>query len=643
MKYRSEIDGLRTLAVLPVILFHAAIPGFSGGYVGVDIFFVISGFLVSKIIYEEIVIGNFSIVAFYERRARRILPALFFVSILCIPFAWMWMLPGELKSFSQTLIAVNLFSSNILFAWQANDYFASGAEFNPLLHTWSLAVEEQFYIFFPLVLLLLRHTGKRVILATIALLSLLSLVLAQVASSWQPTYNFYLLPSRAWEFGIGALLAIGGGALPLRTPRLANVLSGLGLALILYPVFTFTAETPFPSVWTLLPVVGTALVIGCAGPSTLVGRILSLRPMVWIGLLSYSAYLWHQPLFAFARVRLSGEVPEWLFGVLVIASFALAYFSWRVVETPFRYNRKFFTRKVIFSFSIATSAAFIAFGVIGTVSGGLLLRFSDPVVAAGIGKSLQGNPGLDPVCTGNWPVPDKRYRGAKPPTAVLWGDSFAMHLVQGLESANPGLSFVQMTRPTCGPFVGLGPIKTGRPMEWTEKCVTFNDHVRAYIEANPQIRTVILASAFSQYIALGEDQEAKKGLYKGAVVPIDGAFMQARILETMDWLASRGITPILIAPPPMDGRNSGMCAARARLMSFPIAECEKKLDDVLVYLSPVLSFIDKVKDKYTVYYPSDYACADGSCAILSGPDAIYIDRGHLTAAGSVYVLRGLHI
>lgn len=207
MQYRPEVDGLRAIAVLPVILFHAGFSAFSGGFVGVDIFFVISGYLITTIIYQEMAQGRFSMWRFYERRARRILPALFAVSLACIPFAWLWMLPNEFKDFSQSLVGVATFTSNILF-WRESGYFAGAAELKPLLHTWSLAVEEQFYILYPPLLLALYRFVPKLLFTIISLGALVSLGLAHWASSAHPSANFYLLPTRAWELGLGALAAI---------------------------------------------------------------------------------------------------------------------------------------------------------------------------------------------------------------------------------------------------------------------------------------------------------------------------------------------------------------------------------------------------------------------------------------------------
>ncbi|MES3023174.1 MAG: acyltransferase family protein [Pseudomonadota bacterium] len=378
MDYRREIDGLRAVAVLPVILFHAGFAGFSGGFVGVDIFFVISGFLITSILIAERQAGNFSLVNFYERRARRILPALFFVLFACLPFAWMWLMPTELKSFSKSLVAVSGFASNILF-WRESGYFETMTELKPLLHTWSLAVEEQYYLFFPLFLMLTWRLRQRWVIVVLAAAALASLAAAQWGSARPSSASaaFYLLPTRGWELLIGALIAYylanqKGKAGVARA--VAEPLGLLGLLLIAVAVFGFDRNTPFPSLYTLAPTLGAGLIILFSTQDTLVGRLLGNRALVSVGLVSYSAYLWHQPLFAFAKQRSLHEPGQLLLGGLALASLVLAYFSWKYVERPFR-SKHGVNRRQIFTFAAVGSAFFVAIGVAGTVKHGFADRF----------------------------------------------------------------------------------------------------------------------------------------------------------------------------------------------------------------------------------------------------------------------------
>jgi len=377
MIYRREIDGLRAAAVVPVILFHAGFTLFSGGYVGVDVFFVISGYLITSILVGELEQGDFSIARFYERRARRILPALFFVMLCCIPFAWMWMLPSELKDFSQSVIAVVFFASNILF-WREEGYFAPASELKPLLHTWSLAVEEQYYLLFPIFLLLAWRFGRNRVFWSICVIAAISLAASEWGWRYAPDANFYLASTRAWELLVGSMCAFWMCG---QERRANNWLSLMGLTLIVFAIFFYDGETPFPSVYTLVPVLGTALIIAFGGADTWTGKLLSMRGFVGIGLISYSAYLWHQPLFAFARIRSILEPSPYLMATLSLLSLLLAYFSWRYIEKPFRKGKASIlsTRRAVFATSGAVAALFVAAGLVGHFGDGFDSRISPKI------------------------------------------------------------------------------------------------------------------------------------------------------------------------------------------------------------------------------------------------------------------------
>jgi peptidoglycan/LPS O-acetylase OafA/YrhL len=361
MKYRAEIDGLRALAVLPVILFHAGFEWFSGGFVGVDVFFVISGYLITTIIISEMAEGKFSIVNFYERRARRILPALFFVMAACLPFAWFWLVPSDLEEFGRSLIAVSTFSSNFLF-WSEAGYFGGPAELKPLLHTWSLAVEEQYYILFPIFIILTWRLGIKWILIISSFIFILSLGVAQWGAYKIPSANFYLLPTRGWELLIGVFIAFYlKYNIYIKSYLVNQLLSLLGFGMIIYSIVVFNASTPFPSLYALIPTIGTGLVILCATPQTTIHKILSLNFIVGVGLISYSTYLWHQPILAFARHAIEGEVHNLTVIMLCISSLFFGWLSWRFIERPFR-EKSYLQRKFIFKFSLV---GIIFFSIIG--------------------------------------------------------------------------------------------------------------------------------------------------------------------------------------------------------------------------------------------------------------------------------------
>ena len=362
MQYRAEIDGLRAIAVIPVVLFHAGFSYFSGGYIGVDIFFVISGYLITTILIHEMENNRFSLFNFYERRARRILPALYIVLLSCLPFAWVLMVPYQFKDFSQSLAATTLFASNFLF-WLETGYFDTAAYQKPLLHTWSLAVEEQFYILYPIILLAIYRYGFRVILLFFVGLSVLGLLLSEWGWRNITSANFYFMPMRAWEFflgGISAIIVYKKGVIKNQFYPI------LGLSLVLGPIFIYEDGTPTPSVYNLIPVFGVLLIIVFAEKETYISRLLSLKPFVAIGLISYSAYLWHQPIFAFARISNIFHLSNQILIFLSLSSFVLAAITWKFVEQPFRdkKNRAYLKKNGIKLFA-SVNLILLILGVVG--------------------------------------------------------------------------------------------------------------------------------------------------------------------------------------------------------------------------------------------------------------------------------------
>ena len=363
MKYRAEIDGLRSLAILPVVAFHAGIERLSGGFTGVDVFFVISGFLITKIILDELgdpAGSRFSILEFYKRRILRILPALAVVLAATAAAAWAIMLPNEFLATGRSVAATALFLSNVYF-WRTSGYFADAAELKPLLHTWSLAVEEQFYVFFPILLVLVARFLRGRFALAIALLSAASLALCLVLTPRAPSAAFFLLPARIWELGLGALIAAGG------VPRVADArargaLAGLGIALILFGVFALSEEDPFPGWNALYPVLGAGLVIAYAR-DTAPGRLLSAAPLVYAGKISYSLYLWHWPVIVFYRMRLGAALDPLDIAAVIGLSWLLADLSWRYVERPFRSPEfRLAPAPRVVGWGVACLAAFLALG-----------------------------------------------------------------------------------------------------------------------------------------------------------------------------------------------------------------------------------------------------------------------------------------
>jgi peptidoglycan/LPS O-acetylase OafA/YrhL len=376
MKYRPEVDGLRAIAVLPVIVFHAGFTWMRGGFVGVDIFFVISGYLITTIILSELDNGQFSIAGFYERRARRILPALFLVLACSLLAAYLLLLPDQLIGFSKSLAGVVLFISNVYFRSEVN-YFARASEQEPLLHTWSLAVEEQYYLVFPLLAMLIWKKGAKVFLFTALLIAIASFTYADRQSLIQPDKVFFETLTRIWELFVGSLAA--AYILRWRTAEpglvVAEVCGVLGLGLIAWACLHFDQATPFPGRYAIAPTLGAALVILFASPSTYTGRLLGCKVVVGIGLICYSAYLWHQPIFAFARILSPANPSSLEFATLTGLSLGLAYLTWRFVEQPFR-NRSRFGRNSIFTLSIVGIAVFSVLSLLGYQYKGWPSRFS---------------------------------------------------------------------------------------------------------------------------------------------------------------------------------------------------------------------------------------------------------------------------
>jgi peptidoglycan/LPS O-acetylase OafA/YrhL len=365
LTYRPEIDGLRAIAVGAVILYHAQITilgyqPFKGGFIGVDIFFVISGYLITSIILKELVTtGTFSFKHFYERRVRRILPALLFVMLVSLPFAWMYLLPSSFVDFSKSILYSLGFSSNFYFYYSGQEYGAESGLLKPFLHTWSLSVEEQFYILFPIVLLITFKYFRKYLIHILILGFVISLGLAEWGSRNHPSFNFYVLPTRGWELLAGSILAYFeiNNAHRNKNKTLNLILPTIGLLLIGHSILFFNDEMFHPSFYTLSPIIGVCLIIWFSSKNELITKILSTKLFVGIGLISYSLYLWHYPIFSFARIK--DNTPseydkfEW-----VVLSIILSLISYFFVERPFR-NKKYGFRKIIIIVGFCSSILII--------------------------------------------------------------------------------------------------------------------------------------------------------------------------------------------------------------------------------------------------------------------------------------------
>jgi peptidoglycan/LPS O-acetylase OafA/YrhL len=632
MEYRREIDGLRAVAVLPVILFHAGFQFFGGGFVGVDIFFVISGYLITTILIQELDAGKFSLINFYERRARRILPALFLLLFACLPFAWLWLVPSDLKGFAQSLAAVMLFASNILF-WQQSDYFDASAEFKPLLHTWSLAVEEQFYLLFPLFLMLFWRRDRRILLALLVGAALLSLGAAQWGVANDPTATFFLLPTRGWELAIGALCAYymsrpGAGQHSQRTREIASL---AGLALICASIFAFSKYTPFPSAYALLPTVGAAMIILFAAPSTTTGKILGSRAMVGVGLVSYSAYLWHQPILAFARHRnVDGPGPALMAG-LVVLTLVLAYLSWQFVEKPFR-NRSKFGRAQIFVFAAAGSLLFLGVGIAGHHTDGMKAAKTTPqqeevlrTVTASPKRTACHTKGRDyrkpqDACAFN--VPDGEW--------AVFGDSHAIELAYALagELRERGQGVRQFSFSGCTPSYQRESVNPGCS-EWTREAVDF-------IAADPRVKQVVVS--YRIHSALFGDHE---GIYPRLPNEFTDAQRAAvwtsyKVILKRFVDAGKHVTVVLQAPelPRQVDKLIRQSDDPRKVAGVPADWWHRRS----AYVEKRLA---ELPAEVTVLRPESLFCDAQRCYAVKDAKALYFDDDHMSSYGAGVVAHSI--
>ncbi len=368
MERRNDIDGLRAVAVLGVVLNHAGLSALPGGFVGVDIFFVISGFLISRIITDGVADGSFTLAHFWERRARRILPALIAVVAVSLVAGYLLLLPDDFENLAQSAVATMLFGNNVLLTLTSG-YWDLASAFKPLLHTWSLGVEEQFYIAYPLAALLVLRWRPRWFGAMLVAGVAVSFALSVGLSARYPDASFYLIHTRAWELLLGALVANRTTQMQL-PERVAQVLAVTGLALIVAAMLLIDETAPYPGWRALLPCLGTALILlygPAGGPAP---RLLGWSPLVLVGLASYSIYLWHQPLFAFARAASLTPPGPWLMTALTLATLVVGYASWRWIEQPFRDARRWTLRPFAAAAGIAT-ALIVAAGLTVHLASGL--------------------------------------------------------------------------------------------------------------------------------------------------------------------------------------------------------------------------------------------------------------------------------
>ena len=604
MKYRPDVDGLRAVAILPVVLFHAGVTGFSGGFVGVDVFFVISGYVIALSLHEDLEQGRFSIWRFYAKRIRRIFPALFVtIAVTCV-FAYLLFLPSFYLGFSQSLLAASIFLSNVYF-WKDSGYFAADAIFRPLLHTWSLSVEEQFYLFMPIAMYIIyRFFGKRWLLLLLPAI-LASLALSTFLTSTGPTANFFLLPTRAWELLIGAVLALG--RLPTVQSRwLGEVLGALGLAMIAYAVFIFDETTPFPGLSALLPCLGSGLLIyvGRSSARPLATSLLSLRPFVFIGLISYSLYLVHWPIVSFARDQSLDHPTTAETLMIVVASFLLAALSWRFVEQPFRKPRPAVTQPRLLFGGVASIAVFAVVGALGIATNGFPARMQDFTAVTIDGHEYwnQGKCFLDrnPDYR-KWSAELCTLTQADGPEVLLWGDSFAAHYVPGIVASSPRIParILQYTAAGCPPI--LSYFSYARP-----RCAEFNANALRII-AERNIKAVILSARWTDLQSRGLDQ----------------------LQGTLAALTPLGVQVYVIGQSPQFSANVQVIAYRKGSRE-PHA-----VDRWKVFFDPAINAeLERYAGDAIFIDPLHRLCKDGECPYRESGRYLYEDAEHFSVYGS---------
>jgi peptidoglycan/LPS O-acetylase OafA/YrhL len=619
MKYRPEIDGLRAVAVAPVILFHAGAQQISGGFLGVDLFFVISGFLITGIISREMRDGRFSFGAFYKRRARRILPMLLVVIACSAPFAWLFMSRGEVLVFGRSAIYVLLFVSNFFFFKQSS-YFDHSAETSPLLHTWSLGVEEQYYILFPLLMLLLWRKAPRSIAPALAGLLAASLLLCIACARAYPDFTFYLPLTRAWELLAGALCALAPSR-PFAKP--GAWLSAGGLAAIVLSLFVVDQAMPWPSAITLAPVCGACLILLYARAGTPVARLLSSAPLRGLGLISYSAYLWHQPVFAFARIQNFGEPGALVMTGLCVAVVLLSILSWRYVEQPWRDGRihAFAPQRLAQTFGVAL----LALGAGGALAGALtqgftnirskgqeaLLAYNESAYKQAIDRAM--GPCFLQTRSGATSAPAACLQGGD--ELLVWGDSHAAILSLGLRER--GEKPAQMTAGACPPALGFDSAEA-------PACRSLNDANFAAI-TKLQPAQLILHAYWSHY-----DAALLTPKLRATIAEIQRAAPRARIL--------------LVGGVPTWRPNLPLHMLSLRQEIAPGLELQNRnLPEVRAFDARLRDIAEATHVAFTA--PTDLLCGETACRAVvpdgAGQTLSAFDDAHLTPPAALLLARSL--
>jgi peptidoglycan/LPS O-acetylase OafA/YrhL len=635
-EYRQDIDGLRAIAVLSVALYHAGF-GFHGGYVGVDVFFVLSGFLITGLIVRDLEAGSFSLAGFWERRVRRILPAATAMVLVTLAVGLVVLMPEPAAKLGQAAAAQAFMVANVYFE-RTTGYFDDPSELLPLLHTWSLAVEEQFYVFFPLVLALAWRGGRRLAFATVVLLAFASFAWSVRQVERDQDAAFYLLPSRAWELLLGAIVALapapGQVSRPFRT-----VTSVAGLVAIGWACLTYRSSTAFPGIAAALPCVGTALILWVEAPGlTPVGRMLSIGPLRFVGLVSYSFYLWHWPALALSRCVLGEELSPIAAGLALAASFGLAVLSWRFVETPFRRPSGLVPRRTVLVRGALASVAIAALGGLWWFSDGWSSRWDAETL-----RFVSGNRGPRHLL-----MPSGRdiFRESPPtfghcaglgsrPSLVLWGDSHALAasgpLAEAAERAEVcGAAFIRTAQPPVPELWRSGE---------NPKAADWNELVLEWIERTPSVRQVVLIGRWSVLVVPQPDGSTGRLVTDDPDATVDGKSAEEalgrRLAALVDRLASRGISVWIVKEVPFQDLAPEQVAIRSALgdrWDFRgVSRDSHAIKDAAV--ERAFAAIDR--NKARIVDPSENLFDGTGVSLVGNPEgAYYYDRHHLSPRGA---------
>ena len=647
MEYRKEIDGLRAIAVTAVILYHAHVSALKGGFVGVDVFFVISGFLITSVILDQQAKGRFTIRGFYERRARRILPALLVVLMATTAAVWFILPPWSMRDFAESVLSVLGFSSNFYF-WKASGYFAPSADAMPLIHTWSLGVEEQFYLLFPLLIATGLRLGRQATFTVVSVAAVLSFGFAVWLVAESPDAAFYISPARFWESLIGALLAFSDfrTVVPRRWRSVANnTASLLGLCLIAVACFVYDTKTPFPSLYALVPTLGAALVIGFASPKTLVARLLSLSPLVGLGLISYSAYLWHQPLFALARTTQSLDGLSGLnYAALCAATVFLSYVSWRYVEQPFRRKVTIAKRiadevpsKKALVAAMAAIAVLIAAACMPLIDGEFQGRskYLERTI-----RSLQ----YETRCAQRTATCLVNRSSTAAPSFLVWGDSHAHMMLPAFESVAQrlGLQGVFYTQPACVPLLGIATNMFD--LRNNIASCPANNRMIIGIVKSLGIHDVFLVGNWSVYTDYGYSGRLPEYLSQTNDGPrtVEGsrAAFAAGVAITVATYDSIGVRLHFVGHTPLQRYDISNVYYHLSFRTDKESELRRlSVSDVMnreheSFVRSVLQTASSASSA-TVTDLGEAFCINGVCRAGTGEEAYYWDDNHLTMVGAL--------